>query len=118
MPFIEAREVSKSFVTGRGVKPILRGCSLTAERGEFVSVIGAMGSGKSTLLNILAGLLPPDQGTVVVDGDPVHDIRPDSGVVFQSYSLLPWCSALENVRLAVDAACPRASRDERRARAT
>jgi nitrate/nitrite transport system ATP-binding protein len=79
-----------------------------------------MGSGKSTLLGILAGLIPADAGEVLVDGAPVKAVRPDAAYVFQNYSLLPWFSALENVRLAIGAASPALPRSEQveRARAT
>jgi nitrate/nitrite transport system ATP-binding protein len=87
------------------------------DRGEFVSVLGSMGTGKSTLLSILAGLTSPDEGTVTIDGHPVRGIRSDAGFVFQNYSLLPWFTALENVRLAVDAAFPDLPRDEQRSQA-
>lgn len=63
-----------------------------------------MGAGKSTLMNILSGLLKADSGTVTIGGEPVTGIHRRASVVFQNYSLLPWFSALENVRLAVDAA--------------
>src|SRR5687768_15428630 len=71
-----------------------------------------MGSGKSTLLSILAGLTSPDGGTVSIGGEPLTGIRHDAAYVFQNYSLLPWFSALENVRLAVGAAFPTAPADE------
>jgi nitrate/nitrite transport system ATP-binding protein len=115
--FIDVRGVSKSFAVGRAQRHVLRNVSLTVERGEFVSILGAMGSGKSTLLGILAGLTPPDAGTVSVGGEPVRGVRHDTSFVFQNYSLLPWLSALENVRLAIGAAFPRLGRDEQRARA-
>src|SRR6478609_4858289 len=101
MSFIEVRGIAKSFPTPRGVKHVLRDVSLQVEAGEFVSIVGAMGSGKSTLLSLLAGLTTPDSGIVLVDGQPVQGVRPDGAYVFQNYSLLPWFSALENVRLAV-----------------
>jgi nitrate/nitrite transport system ATP-binding protein len=116
-PWIEVRGIAKSFDGQRGVKPVLRHVSLSVGRGEFVSIVGAMGSGKSTLLSIIAGLMAPDAGTVVVGGEPVHAIRRDAAFVFQNYSLLPWFTALENVRLAVDAALPELTREEQRARA-
>jgi len=112
MPFIEATAVAKSFPTRRGApRMVLKDVSFSAERGTFTSIVGAMGSGKSTLLGILAGLTTADSGSVVVDGEPVRGVRQDAAVVFQNYSLLPWFSALENVRLAVAAAFPGMSRN-------
>ena len=118
MAFLEARDLSKSFAAAKGARPVLRSVSLSVEAGEFVSIVGSMGSGKSTLLSLLAGLTTPDSGTIVVDGDPLRGIRSDAAYVFQNYSLLPWFSALENVRLAVGATFPHLSRIEQRARAT
>ena len=63
-------------------------------------------------MSILSGLLPPDSGTVAVSGEPVRGIHPQSSVVFQNYSLLPWFPALENVRLGVQAAFPDWSRSQ------
>jgi nitrate/nitrite transport system ATP-binding protein len=114
---IEVRGVSKSFASRGGTRCVLRDVSLSVDRGEFVSILGAMGSGKSTLLSIIAGLTPPDQGTVHVGGQPVRGVRRDTGFVFQNYSLLPWFTALENVRLAVEAAFPDWSRPQQRAHA-
>ena len=116
--FIEVEGISKSFPTATGRRDVLRNISLAVERGEFVSIVGAMGSGKSTLLSLLSGLTQPDTGTVSVGGTLTRGVRNDSAVVFQNYSLLPWFTALENVRLAVDAACPELSKQEQRARAT
>ena len=66
-----------------------------------------MGCGKSTFLNIVAGLMAPDSGEVRFGGVPVRGMRDGAAIVFQNYSLLPWFSALENVRLAVAAAFPK-----------
>ena len=106
MALIEASGISKSFGAGSRARHVLDDVSLAVDRGEFVSIAGPMGSGKSTLLGILAGLIPRDRGTVRIDGAPVRDLRRDTAFVFQNYSLLPWFSALENVRLAVGAAFP------------
>ena len=117
MAFIDIQGISKSFQTSAGRQEVLRDASLSVEHGEFVSIVGAMGSGKSTLLGIVAGLMPPDGGTITVGNEPVRGIRTDSAFVFQNYSLLPWFSALENVRLAVQAAFPHVSREEQRGKA-
>jgi nitrate/nitrite transport system ATP-binding protein len=118
MAFIEVEGVSKSFVgAGASRRLVLDRVSLSVERGEFVSIVGATGSGKSTLLSILAGLTFPDAGQVTIDGEAVRGVRRDAAFVFQNYSLLPWFSALENVRLAVEAARPDLSRTEQRAQA-
>ena len=118
MPFIEVTGLSKSFPARHGARDVLRNVSLTVEQGEFVAIVGAMGSGKSTLLSLLAGLTTPDSGSIIVGGERVTGIRRDAAFVFQNYSLLPWLSALENVRLAVAAAFPTRSPAEQRQRAT
>lgn len=115
--FINVVDVSRSFSTGQTTRHVLRDVSLSVARGEFVSIVGAMGSGKSTLLAIIAGLLTPDAGRVTIEGTPVTTVRPDTSVVFQNYSLLPWLTALENVRLAIGSTWPDMGRAEQRARA-
>lgn len=118
MAFIEASGITKSFRAASGtVRSVLRNVSLSVERGEFASIVGPMGSGKSTLLSILAGLTNADCGSVAVGGEPVRGVRADASFVFQNYSLLPWFTALENVRLAVEAACPMLARDAQVAQA-
>jgi nitrate/nitrite transport system ATP-binding protein len=118
MAFIEVRDLGKSFHSAGGTRHVLKSVSLEVEHGEFVSIVGAMGSGKSTLLSLLAGLTTPDQGTVSIGGEPTHGVRRDAAFVFQNYSLLPWFTALENVRLAVEATFPEMTRDEQRRQAT
>ena len=117
MAFLEVRGLSKSFPSPAGVRHVLKDVRLDVEHGEFVSIVGAMGSGKSTLLSLLAGLTAPDAGSVLLDGKPVTGVRVDAAFVFQNYSLLPWFSALENVRLAVQAAFPAATAVEQKRRA-
>jgi nitrate/nitrite transport system ATP-binding protein len=113
-PFLEARGLAVTFRTGSVTRDVLRHVDLTVMRGEFVGIVGPMGCGKSTLLNVLAGLVTPDEGTVTIDGEPVRGVRPDAAIVFQNYSLLPWFSALENVRLAIQAAFPTRSKSDQR----
>ena len=115
--FLELRGVSKSFRSATTRRDVLHDLHLSVSRGEFVSIVGPMGCGKSTLLAIMAGLVRPDAGEVIVAGEPVRDVRRDAAIVFQHYSLLPWCTALENVRLAVQAAFPAQTRREHQARA-
>ena len=111
--FIEAQGLAKSF----GTRHVLDRVSLTVDKGEFVSIVGFMGCGKSTLLNLLAGVTEPDAGTITIDSQPLGGIARQASIVFQNYSLLPWFSALENVRLAVDAARPEWSRTEQKQQA-
>jgi nitrate/nitrite transport system ATP-binding protein len=115
--FLELRGVRKSFTGARGATVVLAGLDLAVAEGELVAIIGASGSGKSTLVALIAGLLPPDDGEIALDGVPVGGPSLERGVVFQSYSLLPWLTVLENVQLAVDAARSDWSAAARRARA-
>jgi nitrate/nitrite transport system ATP-binding protein len=106
LAFVEIRNVSKSFSTGKSTRHVLQDVNLLVEEGEFVSIVGFTGSGKTTLLSIASGLLKPDSGYVHIGGKELDDVHPTASVVFQNYSLLPWFTALENVRLAVEAAFP------------
>jgi len=80
----------------------ITGIDLTIERGEFVSLIGHSGCGKSTLLNLVAGLLRPTSGALILAEREIGGPGPDRGVVFQNHSLLPWLTCFENVYLAVE----------------
>jgi nitrate/nitrite transport system ATP-binding protein len=75
---------------------------LTVGKGEFVTLIGHSGCGKSTLLNLVAGLLTPTAGAIILAEREVTGPGPDRGVVFQNHSLLPWLTCFENVHLAVE----------------
>ena len=83
---------------------VFRNVDLRIERGEFVTMIGHSGCGKSTLLNIIAGFEEPTRGGVILDGREVTRPGLDRMVVFQTFALMPWYTAGENVRLAVQAA--------------
>jgi len=93
--------VSKMLGKGAGRVHALREFNLTIGPGEFVSIIGPSGCGKSTLLRIVAGLLTADLGSVSIFGETVETARKEKriGFVPQSPALLPWRSALDNVRL-------------------
>jgi nitrate/nitrite transport system ATP-binding protein len=112
MAHLELRNVSK----GYGDTEVLSGINLSIEEGEFVALIGFSGSGKTTLMSILAGLIAPDTGEVMMRGKPAGGAGPDRGLVFQSYSLMPWLTVTENVALAVDAVFARESRQQKRER--
>jgi NitT/TauT family transport system ATP-binding protein len=77
----------------------LENVSLTARRGEFVSLVGPSGCGKSTLLGILAGLTIPSHGAAFIGGERVTGIRTDVGFIFQRDAILPWRTALQNIEL-------------------
>jgi NitT/TauT family transport system ATP-binding protein len=86
---------------GQGLQA-LEAVGLDIKPGEFVSIVGPSGCGKTTLLRLVAGLLVPSSGKVLVGGVEVAEPRPDTGLVFQQALLLPWFSVLRNVLLPVD----------------
>ena len=81
---------------------MLTNINLSIEEGEFVALVGRSGCGKTTLMSLIAGLLPPDAGSIALHGKPITGPGPDRGVIFQNYSLLPWLTVAGNVRLAID----------------
>ncbi len=113
-PILELSSVSKSFGRPHERTTILKDVDLTVNEGDFVSIIGYSGTGKSTLINLIAGLLKPDAGTASMSGQAINGPGPERGIVFQNYSLLPWLTVTENVRLAVDQLFPEKSAQERK----
>ena len=99
---LEMRGVSKSYGHGASRSEVLHDINLRVEPGEFVAIVGFSGSGKTTLISLLAGLIMADSGSVLKQGKAITGPGPDRGVVFQSYSLMPWMSVRDNVALAVD----------------
>jgi len=100
-PILAVSDLSKTYQVGNNLRPVLGGISLRVDRGEFVCIVGPSGAGKSTLLRCIAGLLAPSSGTILLDGQPIHEPPPKLAVVFQDYSrsLMPWMSVAKNVTL-------------------
>ena len=93
--------VTKTF-DGRPPVAALSPVDLDLVENEFVSLVGTSGCGKSTLLGIVAGLVEPTTGEVLVDGQRVTGPGRDRGVVFQTYTLFPWLTARQNIEFALD----------------
>jgi nitrate/nitrite transport system ATP-binding protein len=114
MAFLEIDHVTKVFPStdGPGSVCVFREIAFGIERGEFLTMVGHSGCGKSTLLNIIAGLETATEGGVVLEGREIRGAGMDQMVVFQNFSLMPWLSVFQNVRLAVRAAYPAWSRKQ------
>jgi nitrate/nitrite transport system ATP-binding protein len=100
--YLSIESLGKTFETKNGDFVALTGIDLQLRKGEFVTLIGHSGCGKSTLLNLVAGLLRPSEGTILLAEKHVDGPGPDRGVVFQNHSLLPWLTCFDNVYLAVE----------------
>lgn len=110
---LELRNVSKSFGQGAKRVEVLKNINLTIEEGEFIAIVGFSGSGKSTLINLIAGLIQPDEGEILLRGKRISAPGPDRGVVFQNYSLLPWLTVHGNIEMAVKQVFPNMKAKER-----
>jgi nitrate/nitrite transport system ATP-binding protein len=113
---LELKGVSKSYGTGAQRTEVLKDINLQIKEGEFVAIVGFSGSGKTTLISLMAGLLQADEGALLRNGKPIEGPGPDRGVVFQSYSLMPWMNVRQNVALAVDQVFKNSPKAERQAR--
>ncbi|MFP5113014.1 ABC transporter ATP-binding protein [Bacillaceae bacterium C204] len=99
---LSIKDLSYSFKNEGKSKPIFKQLSLDVKSGEFVSVIGASGSGKSTLFKLITGLLEPDQGDIIVEGQKTGKRLGSIGYMPQKDLLLPWRTVLENVLLPLE----------------
>ncbi|MFZ2289730.1 MAG: ABC transporter ATP-binding protein [Halopseudomonas yangmingensis] len=100
--YLSIEGVFKTFTRGNLSSQVLSDVNLGVERGEYISIIGHSGCGKSTVLNIVAGLIDPTEGCVILDGKEVRGPGPERSLVFQNHSLLPWLTVWENVEIAVN----------------
>jgi putative ABC transport system ATP-binding protein len=107
-PLVEIEHLSKSYVRGEQVVPVLTDINLVIREGDFVAMMGPSGSGKSTLLNLVAGIDKPDAGRLVVAGQDITQFGDTEladwrartvGFIFQFYNLMPVLTAFENVEL-------------------
>ncbi len=99
--YVKLENIGMAFATKNGQFVALNNINLSIKAGEFISVIGHSGCGKSTVMNLIAGLLKPTDGVLLVGGREINGPGPDRAVVFQNHSLLPWLTCFENVLLAV-----------------
>ncbi|MFA7446033.1 MAG: ATP-binding cassette domain-containing protein, partial [Flavobacteriaceae bacterium] len=105
---IEIKDLHKSYQMGKNSLHVLKGINFSVKEGELVSIMGASGSGKSTLLNVIGILDEADSGTYFLDGVPIKNLNETIasqyrnkflGFVFQSFNLINYKSALDNVAL-------------------
>ncbi|MBE9010863.1 ATP-binding cassette domain-containing protein [Pseudanabaenaceae cyanobacterium LEGE 13415] len=113
-PFLEISQLHKAYKTGERETVILKDVNLTIGEREFISIIGHSGCGKSTLLKIVAGLEKATSGSVLLEGREVRKPGAERMMVFQQYSLLPWLTVSQNIRLAIDEVLKDASSVEKK----
>lgn len=117
MGILEFKSVNKGFGEGTHRAEVLKNITLSVKEGEFLAILGFSGTGKSTLMNLIAGLEMPDSGALTFRGAPVTGPGPDRGLVFQSYSLMPWLTVRGNIMLAIEAVHGKLSKTEKIAKA-
>lgn len=114
---ISIENVRHAYSTASGPLPVLDGLELSVEQGGFVAVVGPSGCGKSTLTRLVSGLLMPDEGRVMLHGQPVRGPRSTVGMAFQNPVLLEWRTILQNVVLPLEIVPNNLTGPERQARA-
>ncbi|MCB1420229.1 MAG: ATP-binding cassette domain-containing protein, partial [Notoacmeibacter sp.] len=112
---LELTGLSKHYGDSANRTNVLKDVNLKVEEGEFIAIVGFSGSGKTTLISSIAGLIRPDEGGVIFRGKEIDGPGPERGLVFQSYSLMPWLSVEGNVALAVDSVFRSRPKAERKA---
>jgi putative ABC transport system ATP-binding protein len=121
---LKTEKLTKIYAMGKRKVPALSGVDLQVNKGEFIAIMGPSGSGKTTLLNVLGCLDTPTSGLMILNGIDITKLpekklyrirRDEIGFVFQTFNLLPYLSARENVELPME--CTKKSKGERRKRA-
>lgn len=109
---LEIKNLCKHFDNNENAT--LQEISLEIRTGEFVCIVGKSGCGKSTLLNLVAGLIPPSSGQIVLDGKEVTGPGADRTVMFQEHGLYPWLNVIENVKFGMKlAGLPKEEQEEK-----
>jgi len=101
-PKLEVRNLTKAFARSGEAMPVLDDVSFAVADLEFVAIVGPSGCGKSTFLRIVDGLIPPDSGSISINGQPVTGPGHRRGMVFQSFDLFPWRTAIGNVEFGLE----------------
>ncbi|MDD8024092.1 MAG: ABC transporter ATP-binding protein [Paracoccaceae bacterium] len=114
---IDIKGVSHAYKTKHGPLPVLDGLTVEVPKGEFCAVVGPSGCGKSTLTRLVSGLMRPDCGTVILDGQEVTSPRKTVGMAFQNPVMLEWRTILENVMLPLEIVAPEMKKSDAEARA-
>jgi len=97
VPIVECRNVSVRYGGVTALNDLSFQVRRSPERGQFIAILGPSGCGKSTLLNLIAGLLTPTDGQILVNGAPIQGPGRDRGMVFQQYSSFPHLTVLQNI---------------------
>jgi putative ABC transport system ATP-binding protein len=121
---LSVERLSHRFLNGGEATTVLENIHFSIKKNEMVALLGSSGSGKSTLLNLMAGLMKPSEGSIIINGEPIEQMsenqlaefrRTNIGFIFQSYELIPHLTIRENVELPLVFQSVKAS--ERKARA-
>ena len=124
-PVLQLEKLGKTYMLGKRPVPALSNLNLTVNQGEFIAIMGPSGSGKTTLLNVIGCIDKPTNGRIVLDGVDITDMpendlykirRDKMGFVFQTFNLLPYLNARENVELPMEGRIK--SKTERRQKAS
>lgn len=115
--FIDIKGVHHAYKTKHGPLPVLDGLDVGVPKGEFCAVVGPSGCGKSTLTKLISGLMRPDRGVVILDGQEVTSPRKTVGMAFQNPVMLEWRTILQNVMLPLEIVAPGMKAAEAEARA-
>ena len=101
-PLLEVKKLGVTFSDDKGSLNAIKEISFSVQKEQFICVVGPSGSGKSTLIRVLAGLLQPTAGEVILDRSPITQPRKGVGIVFQKANLMPWRSVLRNITLPLE----------------